>query len=93
MRRQDVSTARWSGVRGISSQPLGRHFRVSSEIEIAAADHPNGRGIVWPWGLLALSWRSGNGWEAAGAVEAASTPVHRFETNALLRVARTMEFR
>ena len=91
MRRQDVSTAQWTGVRAIASQPLGRRFRFSSEIEIAVPDAPRAGSIAWPWGLLALAWRSGTGWEAAGAIEAASTPVHRFETNALLRLSRTLE--
>ncbi len=90
--RQDVSSAQWTGIRGIATQPLSHHLRLSTEIEIAAPDAPRGRGIVWPWGLVALAWRSGTGWEAAGALEAASTPVHSFETNALLRVSRTLEF-
>jgi hypothetical protein len=97
LRRQDVSTAQWSGVRGVATQPLGRGFRFSTEIEIAAPDHPDGRGAVWPWGLMAIAWRPttwwGKGWETAAAVEAASTPLHRYETNALLRLARTLEFR
>jgi hypothetical protein len=96
LRRQDVSTAQWSGVRGVATQPLGRGFRFSTEVEIAAPDHPDGHGSVWPWGLMALAWRPtgkwGKGWETAAAVEAASTPVHRYETNALLRLARTLEF-
>jgi len=89
--RQDVSTAKWTGLRGIATQPLPHHLRLSTELEIAVPDVPAGRGSVWPWGILALAWRSGTGWEAATAVEAASTPVHSFETNALLRVSRTME--
>jgi hypothetical protein len=97
LRRQDVSTAQWTGVRGTATRPLGGGFRFSTEIEVAAADQPDGRGIVWPWGLMALAWRPttkwGRGWETAAAVEAASTPVHRYETNALLRLARTLEFR
>jgi hypothetical protein len=97
LRRQDVSTAQWSGVRGIATQPLGRGFRFSTEVEIAAPDHPDGRGSVWPWGLMAVAWRPttrwGRGWETAVAVEAASTPIHRYETNALLRLSRTLEFR
>jgi len=90
LRRQDVSTARWTGVRGIASHPLGAGFRLSSEIEIAAPDAPRGRGIVWPWGLLAIAWRRG-GWEAAGAVEAASTPQHRYEIDALVRLSRAVD--
>lgn len=93
LRRQDVSSAKWSGVRMIGSQALPRSFRFSSEIELAFPDEPRGRGTAWPWGLLALSWRSKSGWEAAGAIEAAATPEHRFETNALVRVSRTLEVR
>jgi hypothetical protein len=91
VRRQDVSTAQWTGVRGVASQPLNRHLRFSTEIEVAVADEPRGRGVAWPWGLLAMAWRSGTGWEAAAAVEAAATAEHRFETNALFRISRTLE--
>jgi hypothetical protein len=97
LRRQDVSTAQWTGVRGIATQPLGRGFRFSTEVEVAAPDHPNGQGFVWPWGLMAIAWRPttwwGKGWETAAAVEAASTPLHRYETNALIRLSRTLEIR
>jgi hypothetical protein len=92
IRRVDVSSARWTGFRGIAAQPLGRGFRFSTEIEIAVPDDPNGRGIAWPWGLMALAWRS-SGWEVAGAVEAASTPEYRYEANALARISRAMEFK
>jgi hypothetical protein len=91
VRRQDVSTAQWTGVRAIVSQPLSAHFGASTELEIARPDVPADRGSIWPWGLLALSWRSEAGWEAAAAVEAGATPLQRFETNALLRLARTLE--
>jgi hypothetical protein len=97
LRRQDVSTAQWIGVRGIAAEPLGRGFRFSTEVEVAAPDHPDGHGSVWPWGLMALAWRPtrgwGTGWETAAAVEAASTPVHRYETSALLRLSRSLEIR
>lgn len=92
-RRQDVATAAWTGARAIAAQPLGRGFRASTELEIAFPDHPRGKGSVWPWGLLALAWRSPSGWEAAGAVEAASTPQHAFEFNGLVRVSRALELR
>jgi hypothetical protein len=87
LRREDVSTAQWSGVRVLCAQPLGRGFRYSTELEIVVPDHPDGRGVAWPWGLMALSWRSRNTWEIAGALEASSTPQHRYETDALVRVA------
>jgi hypothetical protein len=41
--------------------------------------------------LMALAWRSGTGWEVATASEGSSTPEHRFELNALLRLSRVLE--
>jgi len=91
IRRQDVDQARWTGVRAVLSMPLGRGFRYSSEVEVVVPDQPNGRGAAWPWGLVALSWRSRTGWEVASGFEASSTPQHRYETDALVRVSRTLE--
>jgi hypothetical protein len=91
VRRQDVPSSQWTGVRATATQPLSAHFRVSTEIEVAAPDEPGDGGAAWPWMLGALTWRLGKGWEAAGAVEAGSTPRYRFEWNGLLRVARTLE--
>ncbi len=93
LRRVDVTSARWTGFRAVAAQPLGRGFRFSSEVEIAVPDQPNGRGVAWPWGLMALAWRSKSGWEVAAAVEAASTPETRYEANALARVSRSLEIR
>jgi hypothetical protein len=90
LRRQDVATAQWSGARVVAAEPLGRGFRASTELEIAAPDRPRGRGAVWPWALVALAWRSGTGWEVAGATEAASTREHRYEIDALVRVSRAL---
>jgi hypothetical protein len=92
VRREDLTAARWTGFRVVSSQPLGPSLRVSSEIEVVVPDEPDGRGTVWPWGLLALAWRY-HAWETAGAVEAASSPERRYELNALFRVSRTLEIR
>ena len=92
-RRQDVSTAKWTGIRALASLPLGRGFRYATELELVLPDAPRGRGFAWPWALAALSWRSGTGWEVAGATEASSSPEHRYELNALLRVSRTLELR
>jgi hypothetical protein len=92
-RRVDVTSARWTGFKAIAAQPLGGGFRFSSEIEIVVPDQPNGRGVAWPWGLMALGWRSSTGWEVAAAVEAASTPEYRYEANALARVSRSLELR
>jgi hypothetical protein len=86
VRRVDVPGAEWTGVRAIGALPLGKGFRYSSEIEIVGPDNPDGRGAAWPWGLSALTWRSHSGWEVAGALEASSTPLQRYEADALLRL-------
>jgi len=91
IRRQDVSTAKWTGVRGVASLPIAARFRFSTEIELALPDEPAGRGIAWPWGLMAIGWRPGKGWETAAAVEAGASPQNRYEVNALLRLSRTLE--
>jgi hypothetical protein len=91
LRRVDVPGVAWTGTRAVGAIPLSRAFRYSFEIEVVVPDHPDGRGTLWPWGLSALSWRSEVGWEVAGAVEASSSPVHRYETNALVRVSRALE--
>jgi hypothetical protein len=93
VRREDVVLAQWTGFRAVGTRPLGRGFRFSSEIEIVLPDQPNGRGIAWPWGLMALSWRGAHGWEVAGAVEASSSPEYRYEVNALARVSRALELK
>jgi hypothetical protein len=90
-RRQDVTDARFTGVRATGVRPLGAGFRASTELELAVPDAPRGRGAAWPWALVALAWRSASGWEAAAAVEAAATPAHAFEANALARLSRTLE--
>jgi hypothetical protein len=43
--------------------------------------------------LSSLSWRSHDGWQVASAVEASASPLHRYETDALLRVSRALEIR
>ena len=87
VRRVEVPGAEWTGVRAIAALPLGRGFRYSSELEVVVPDNPDGRGVAWPWGLSALSWRSPKGWEVAGAIEASSTPLHRYEADTLVRLS------
>lgn len=91
LRRVDVPGAEWTGARVVTVLPLGKGLRSSSELEIVVPDHPNGRGAAWPWGLQSVSWHSSDGWEVAAAVEASSSPLHRYEANALARVSWSFE--
>ncbi len=90
-RRVDIPGAQWTGVRAVATLPLGKGFRYSSEIEIVVPDVPDGRGVAWPWGLSALSWRSSDGRELASALEASSTPQQRYEADAIVRLSRAFD--
>ncbi len=85
LRRQDVSTAQWTGIRATATKPLLRCLRLGVEAELVIPDEPQGKGIAWPWGLVSLAWHPRSRWEVAAALEAASTPIHDFELNALAR--------
>lgn len=88
LRRQGVPGASWSGVRAIGVVPLyEKALRASTELELAAPDDPRGRGDLWPWGLVALSWRSPSGWSLAAAGEAAATSTALSEVTALVRAS------
>jgi len=91
VRRVDLPGAQWTGVRAIAALPLGSGFRYSSELEIVVPDYPDRRGAAWPWGLVALSWRSDDGWALAAAMEASSSPLHRYEGDALVRLSRAFD--
>ena len=88
LRRVGVPGASWSGIRGTGQVPLKRGvLRASTEIEIAAPDEPANRGSVWPWALVALTWRVTPAWDMAVATEAGATSTTKSEVNALMRAS------
>ncbi|HVY45908.1 MAG TPA: hypothetical protein VHB21_08520 [Minicystis sp.] len=91
LRRQDVSTARFTGVRAVAAQKLPYALRLSTELELAVPDTSTDGASAWPWGLVALAWTPRGAWEVAAAVEASSTPTYRYSTAALLRVSKALE--
>jgi hypothetical protein len=64
---------------------------LSAEVELVIPDDSDGRGKVWPWGLVAMSWSPVKKWEVAGALEAWSSPEYTGAFSALVRVARSWE--
>lgn len=88
LRRQGLPGASWSGVRGIGVVPLKKDvLRASTEIEIAAPDEPANRGSIWPWVLVAVTWRVTPRWDMAVATEAGATSTTKSEVNALMRAS------
>jgi len=86
-RREDVSTAQWTGLRFTATRPITRALRWSTELELVIPDQPQGKGVAWPWGLASLGWRASKRVELAAAIQAASTPEHLYEVNALGRLS------
>lgn len=73
-RRVDFGGGRWVGARATARIPLHRSVRLSTELELVRPDEPGTRAALWPWSLLALTYRADLGWEAAAAMEAAGGP-------------------
>jgi hypothetical protein len=86
-RRQGSGPEPWTGTRLALRTPVAARVSASTELELVAPDNPNGRGALWPWGLIALHWVPLAHWEVAGAVEAGSTATSVREVNALARLS------
>jgi hypothetical protein len=86
-RRQSTPAASWTGVRGTARLPLSRLFTAATELELVAPDEARGRGLVWPWGLVALRFKLQPQWELAGAFEASASPTATSALSGLLRAS------
>lgn len=97
LRRQGSGIDPWTGGRLAVRAPISQHWTWSTELELAFPDNDNpdpakravqrGRGWVWPWGLAAIRWSPAERWDVAAGFEAASTPTHAFEANAIVRLS------
>ena len=87
IRRSGVGDEMWTGLRGTARIALGRGFTASTELELVIPDEDHHKGRVWPWGLGALSWETGD-WQAAIATEASSTPEYAKRIDILAQLAR-----
>lgn len=91
LRRQHLGNARWSGARVFGRVPFTRNLAATAEVEIVRPDNPPGGSAVWPWGLLAMTYRAGPSWSFAGAVEALRTRDDRTEVHGILRATWSLE--
>jgi len=89
--RRATTVAPWTGVGLALRVPLTHGLRVATEIELAMADDPQGRGAVWPWALVALGWRFDPRWDASLACEATATPDHVRAFDAIARLGTVWE--
>ncbi|MBI2897808.1 MAG: hypothetical protein HYY06_29890 [Deltaproteobacteria bacterium] len=92
LRRFGLDPGEWTGVRLRVRIPVLEDFAVSTELEAVRPDEPaDGRGHIWPWGLVAFSGRFLDHWEAALAVEAFASPDKAAALAALGRLAYRWE--
>ncbi len=91
--RRWAPDASWTGARGVVRLPLVHRLTASAEVELAFPDEPDGRGEVWPWGLVALSYSPhfARWLDVAAGAEAGSTPTSEAYVSALVRASATWE--
>jgi len=87
LRRSGVADGAWCGARATARIALPRAMAVSAELELVAPDRDHGRGAVWPWGLVAMSWERA-GWQAAVAAEASASPEYLHRVDVLGQLGR-----
>lgn len=87
LRRSGVGADAWSGARATARIALPRALALAAELELVAPDESRGRGAVWPWGLVALSWERA-GWQAAVAAEASASPEYTRRLDVLGQLGR-----
>jgi hypothetical protein len=87
LRRTGGGAFGWTGARAAGRIAVTQEVAISSELEMVVPDEDTGRGVVWPWGLVAASWERG-AWQAAVAVEASSSADDRYRVDGLLQLAR-----
>jgi hypothetical protein len=87
-RRRGGIDAGWTGLRVTGRYPFNRTLASSAEIELVIPDDSRGRGALWPWALLAVTWQPRDRWEGAVAVEASASPEHALSVSGLLRLTR-----
>ena len=92
LRRQDVASSQWTGIRLASVISLFENIdetvSLMPEFELIIPDDRRPEtGKVWPWGRLALQWKHQKGWALAAAGEASSNSTQRIDVRALARVS------
>ena len=92
LRRMQVATARWTGIRLASViqifEDVHQTVGLMPEFEVIIPDDRNSiTGKAWPWGRLALRYRHESGWSFAAAAEASANQVQRLDVRGLARVA------
>jgi hypothetical protein len=85
--RHDLNDAGFSGAALRVDLPVTELLRPHASVELAAADHPHGRGALWPWARVGASYMFASDWLVAAALGFRATPQYRSDLSALVRIA------
>jgi hypothetical protein len=77
----------WTGVRGVAQVAVSKSVTLATELELVIPDEDRGAGSLWPWALVAATWKRG-AWESAIAIEASASPEFRHRVDGLLQLSR-----
>ncbi len=92
LRRTGGGIEAWTGARLAARLALPRAFALATELELVIPDDDRGRGIVWPWSLVAVTWAR-SCWTVAVAVEASASPEYRHRVDGLFQLSRRWEIK
>lgn len=92
LRRTGGGAEAWSGARLAARIALPRALALATELELVVPDDDRGRGTVWPWSLVAVTWQHAC-WSVAVAVEASASPEYRHRVDGLLQISRRWEIK
>lgn len=81
----------WTGVRVTGRAPVAAGIYATTELELVVPDEPRGRGKVWPWGRVALTWTPFERWEAAAAFQASASPQYARRFDGRFRLSYAWE--
>ena len=70
---------------------LFENLRLLGELELVVADHPVGKGNLWPWGRLSARYTVRERWLFAAGAEGSSSPQFSRLFQALVRVGYQLE--
>ena len=87
LRRSGGTGSSWTGARVAARIGLPHALTFATELELVIPDDDRGLGSVWPWALVATSWKHGC-WESAVAIEASASPEYRHRIDALFQLSR-----
>jgi hypothetical protein len=92
LRRQGApDDAGWSGVRTTLRLPVAAKVDLAMEAELIRPDRPASRGELWPWGLVAATFRPTQAWDVALAAEGSATREKEASFDVLARVTYRWE--